>query len=544
MKKISFFTVTALFIIGSAKAQLFISSGSTFFIQPTGVVTVQGDVTGNADIQGGGKVLLKGSANQNVNMNSFTIPNLEIDNTSNATLTGNTRIGSSLLFTNGKILAGNFNLNLADVATVSGMGTSKFVETAGTGQVIKELTANVTSSEIPVGAGTVYRPAFLTTVGTYSSANVGVRVLPVADPSRPVSISDYINAYWPITKTGITGTLNVGAKYDPTDLAGSSLAANLAGYAYAPTDWKSAGETHTPASFLVSVPVTTPYSEVTAIDKFDLVSAKAFLMGPYTGASLMNDNLRTPTNYIPTGDPYRLAAYSANFPHFNNPITESAAGAVFADQVPSTNNIVDWVFLELRDNTTPTGNQVLQTRSALLRKDGLIVDVDGVSPVTFNKIASGNYTLAVRHRNHLGISTDPVTFQHALSDVKSAVALIDFTTATDAQIYGNSSAFALNAGKVLLWSGDVSGNKIIKYTGSNNDPSVVLTQVLAFPANSGGAYNFNGALGYFSGDVNMDSKVKYTGSTNDPSFILTNVLNYPAGNTAYNFAAFASQLPN
>lgn len=59
-------------------AQLFIESGAT--------VTVQGDISSNANIGGTGKILLKGSSTQNVNMNGFTIPNLDIENPLNANL--------------------------------------------------------------------------------------------------------------------------------------------------------------------------------------------------------------------------------------------------------------------------------------------------------------------------------------------------------------------------------------------------------------------------------------------------------------------------
>lgn len=549
MKKLFSLTAFSLFLLsGSVHAQLYISAGSTFFIQPAGVVTVQGDITGLTDIQGGGKVLLKGSALQNVNMNGFIIPNLELDNTANAALTGNTKIGSSLLFTNGKILAGNFNLNLADVATVSGMGTSKFVETSGTGQVIKEMSTNLTSSEIPVGAGTLYRPAFLTTTGT-TGGNAGIRVLPVADPNLPINISDHLNVYWPVTKTGAVGTLNVAGKYDISDVAAGSTQANLFGYYYTPTDWSSAGESHTPASFLVAAPIAAASGDLTGIDKFDLVSTKVFLQGAYAGAGVMNDLLRTSgaggTNQIPLADPYRTAPYGPTaYAHVNNPINEVAAASVFTVQAPTTNNIVDWVFLELRNNTTP-GNTVLQTRSALIRRDGMVVDVDGISPVTFNNIPTGSYTLAVRHRNHLGIATDLVNFQHNFSDVKSGITPVDFTTATNNQIYGDANAFTLNGSTVLLWSGDANNNKTVKYSGSNNDANAVLSQVLGFAGNTSGAYNYNAAIGYFSGDINMDGKVKYAGSNNDSNIILTNVLAYP-GNTsgAYNYSLFTAQLPN
>jgi hypothetical protein len=189
-------------------AQLYINSAQ-LTIQSGASVVVQGDVTSNTDILGAGKLVLKGSANQNVSMSGFSIPNLEIDNTANATLTSNARIGTSMLFTNGKIFAANYNLNLAPAETNSGMGTSKFIETNGTGQVMQELTANVTSKEIPVGMGTNYRPAFLTTSATYSSATAGFKLLGVSDPNKPPMISDYLTAYWPVTRTGITGTVTV-----------------------------------------------------------------------------------------------------------------------------------------------------------------------------------------------------------------------------------------------------------------------------------------------------------------------------------------------
>ena len=144
-KLFNLFLAGGLAIMASpVSAQLFIDN-ATFFIQTGATVTVQGDVTSNTDIQGPGKILLKGTGNQNVNMNGFTIPNLEMDNTANATLTGNARIGTSMLFTNGKIQQGNFNVRLADVATTTGGGANKFFETTGTGQLVKEVSSNLTN---------------------------------------------------------------------------------------------------------------------------------------------------------------------------------------------------------------------------------------------------------------------------------------------------------------------------------------------------------------------------------------------------------------
>jgi len=101
-----------------ASAQLYINNAQ-FYIQTGATVTVQGDVTSNVDIQGAGKVILQGSGNQNVNMGGFSIPNLQINNTNNVTLTGNAGVADSLIFTNGHILLGAFNLAIYFTSSLS-----------------------------------------------------------------------------------------------------------------------------------------------------------------------------------------------------------------------------------------------------------------------------------------------------------------------------------------------------------------------------------------------------------------------------------------
>jgi hypothetical protein len=54
----------------------------------------------------------------------------------------------------------------------------------------------------------------------------------------------------------------------------------------------------------------------------------------------------------------------------------------------------------LRDENDPA--VIVQRRAGLIQRDGDIVDLDGVSPLTFTGGASGNYYVTVRHRNHLG----------------------------------------------------------------------------------------------------------------------------------------------
>ena len=124
----------------------------------------------------------------------------------------------------------------------------------------------------------------------------------------------------------------------------------------------------------------------------------------------MVDELRKITTgpLFPTADPYTqytpdVAPYFDAFVHVNHTTNEVITNplTVLADNGP--NSIVDWVFLELRSKTN--NMLVLATRSALVQRDGDIVDLDGTSEVTFPNSYVDQYYLMVRHRNHLGALT-------------------------------------------------------------------------------------------------------------------------------------------
>lgn len=517
MVKHLFISFFFLFIINAVTAQLTITAANTS-IQTGAVVTVKGDISSTKDIPDMGKILLQGNAVQSVNMNGNSIPNLEVDNSSNVLLTGNARISNALLFTHGKLITGNFNLTLANITSVSGMGTAKFIETNGNGQVFKEISANLNSNEIPVGSGTIYRPAFLTTSGTYNSAKVGVKVSGSSSATKPPMTSDFLKTNWTITQTGISGILNVSGRYDATDISGNE--SNLKAYLYNGTDWSSAIGSINTSSNNVSFPITMASANITAIDKFDLLKAKAFLQGAYNSSTgLMSDNLRTPTILIPLSDPYRTSDYSATFTRVNDGMAEIINPSVLADRASINDNIVDWIFLELRN--TSAGNNIVETRSALIQRDGDIVDVDAISPVTFNNVASGNYTIAIRHRNHLGISTDPSTFTPLLDEKFSTASLVDFTTSN--KIYGGSSAYGVNNGKNFLWGGNANLDGNVKYAGPGNDKDYILSVVL-------GGSGTTQISGYNKADINMDGIVNYSSPNNDKDFLLSKLLSGIATN--------------
>jgi hypothetical protein len=228
------------------------------------------------------------------------------------------------------------------------------------------------------------------------------------------------------------------------------------------------------------------------------VNVKAFLEGPFDGASSMSDALRA-GNHIPTTEPYTGLGYT----HTGGGGGETVAPAVLA--ITGPNAVVDWVAVELRDDADPTA--VLATRSALLQRDGDVVGTSGGGSVVFNQ-PPGNYHVALRHRNHLGVMT-----LAALTFGTSAVN-VDLTSA-------GTLCFGTNARKTagtmqVLWSGDVVRDGTLKYTGTTNDRDPILVTI-------GGTVPTNTLVGYHSDDVNLDAVVKYTGTLNDRDPILVNI---------------------
>ncbi len=506
--------VFLLSIINTSNAQLVINGGS-MTIQSGAVVAVQGDLTSTTDILGAGKILLNGTNSQQVNTNGFAITNLEVSNAANIVLAGNTKVSGSLIFINGRIQTGNNNFILGSTAVVTGASTGKFIETNGTGQLRKEITA-AGNVNLPVGSGTNYMPLqYQVSGGTFSAnAYVGTQLVSGAHPKKPIRASDFIEAYWKPLYSGITGsTVNVIGTYaDGAIVTGSEALLN--GLKYDGINWSlSAVPVNTTTNAVTFSNVPPAGNDLYVMNKFLLASAKVFLQGAFDGVT-MNDNLRA-LNLIPLNDPYRAAPYSTFYTQMNNSTAEIAAASVFSNK-GTNDNIVDWIFLELRN---PSGT-LLQTRSALVQKDGDIVDIDGVNPVFFKNLDAANYVVTVRHRNHLGLSSDLTNYQKALSVANPTVGnMYDFTTATDSQIYGNSAAYGTNGALKLMWGGNANFNASTQYTGPSNDRVYLLSTELLGNSSSviSGVYR--------SGDLNMNGTIRYTGPSNDQVFLLTNVLN-------------------
>jgi hypothetical protein len=230
-----------------------------------------------------------------------------------------------------------------------------------------------------------------------------------------------------------------------------------------------------------------------------LVNARVFLQGPYCYGS-MSTALNCPClGYLPLVQPY-------SGPPWNYGGTESVSSGFFANH----SSIVDWILLELRDGSSPSGN-TLGRRAAFIKNNGSIVDIDGSSPVTFTGLSVlANYYLVVRHRNHLSVmSANPIAVNFSSGRFE-----YDFTTGLS-KYYGGDAA-SLGGGIYGMYAGDVNGDGILKYNAANNDRSLIYVRI-------GGASVNATVSGYFPEDVNMDGTVKYNAASNDRAIIFINV---------------------
>ncbi|MES2772752.1 MAG: ice-binding family protein [Bacteroidota bacterium] len=282
---------------------------------------------------------------------------------------------------------------------------------------------------------------------------------------------------------------------------------------------------------------------------------KVLLQGAVLGntvglESTMRDSLRsniTGTRFIPDTDPYTSnITYSGLFTKVGdglNAIYQTVLSPATMFDSRGTSSAVDWVFIELRNKIDPA--IVLGTRSAIMQRDGTVVDINGSSDIRFLSLLSDDYYVAVRHRNHLGAMTATALPSASFN----SATVVDFTIMTDADLWNNAGYDGLEQailpdGKRALWAGNANGDNKVKYQGGTNDRTLMQSDVINFINNTTLNINYDLAYGYFQGDINMDSKVKYQGGSSDRTILQSIVLGYLL-NTSFsvNYDLFLQQLP-
>lgn len=219
---------------------------------------------------------------------------------------------------------------------------------------------------------------------------------------------------------------------------------------------------------------------------------KIFLQGAWAGADTMASTLNK------AGLISHAQAYNS-FPW-------DYAGTESVSVFPA--NMTDWVLVELRSSI----DTIVARRAGILLSNGMVVDTNGQAGILFDAPA-GNYYIAVHHRNHLPLMSRSKVW---LPDTT----LYNFTDTLSFPIYGNC-VIDVTSGISAMISGDLNHDGQLKYSGSNNDRSLVLQKILSIV---GGTSITATTSGYHQEDLNMNGQVKYSGAGNDPSLIIQNIV--------------------
>ncbi|HRY98284.1 MAG TPA: cohesin domain-containing protein [Bacteroidales bacterium] len=228
------------------------------------------------------------------------------------------------------------------------------------------------------------------------------------------------------------------------------------------------------------------------------VKARLFLQSAWNGSG-MGTNLNT-GGYLPLAQPYNVSPWNY-------------AGAETLASIPS--GMVDWVLVELRDIVD--GATVVERRAALLMSDGSILHTDLTNEIPFD--SAGSYYVVIDHRNHMPVmSANPKPIPDTT--------LVDFSN--PANLYGGTaSAINLAGGIYGMIAGDLNKDRVIRYSGPNNDRVLILSRIAA---QTGSSVITTMVNGYFKEDVSMNGQIRYSGPQNDPSRISGNLITLTGSN--------------
>lgn len=199
----------------------------------------------------------------------------------------------------------------------------------------------------------------------------------------------------------------------------------------------------------------------------------ALLQGPFSSGS-MSTTLNT-NNFIPLTQPYNAAPWNYS-------------GTEMVASIPS--GVVDWVLVELRKGTA--SSSTVQKRACFILSNGKIVDLDGISPVSFYDASDNSYYIVIRHRNHLAVmSANSLSLSSSLSGnyLTGIDSVYNFSTA-QTQAFGTNAMSSLTGGVFGLIAGDGNANGGVNIADRN-----LVWRVQ------------NGTIGYLSGDFDLNSGV-------------------------------------
>ena len=227
MKKLSCFLLFYTAVL-FASAQIDVTNNGIFYISGSAdTVTVAGNFTNASSASltnngrfyakqnytnnqastpvGTGELTLNGTAAQSISTTS-TSPfyKLTVNKaTESATLSSAVTINNTLTLTAGKLSLANYDLTIANSATISGAGSGSYIVAVGNG-VLKQQVTSSGSKIFPVGTSAAYTPVTVALSMLSTTDVFNVRMLPavyVNGTSGSTINSNAVNATWMVSET-------------------------------------------------------------------------------------------------------------------------------------------------------------------------------------------------------------------------------------------------------------------------------------------------------------------------------------------------------
>jgi hypothetical protein len=520
MKKFSLLiagALTALFV----NAQLKVTSGATITITGNAIVFCGGDVTNDAggtitnngklEVQGNfsnagtyntttadDSLILSGNTNVTLNGGSSVLTNLWINKASASNevkLAGTTFLSGKLDYTEG-----NFTTDpiVNPAYLFSAPATATFSFAAG-----KEITGSVRRTGWANGAMSVFNQPNMqvTTAGGTAPADFTVTMIPQSGGGDPTGAEREVKRKFNFSQTGGTGfTTDLRYPYLDAEL-NTNTEGNLVPWQNVTSVWNGrlTPVTRDGTSNYVS---TTGLSTTEIANEWKLadpkytMNATALLRGPWNGS-----NMNTSMN---SGG--LLDASALNQPYNTTPFNYTGTESVSAGFFAANPNIVDWALVELRmpasglpaDATSAT---IVGRKAGFFLNNGTIVDLDGVTPLSFDINKQGAGFMVVRHRNHLGV------LSVSLPSNATGSYTNDFRPLANSYKDPGASTdpVVLLSGGVHygMWSGDANKNGVVNAT----DVSAVKSAIAS------------SSTGYLLTDANLSNSINAT----DVSLVKTTI---------------------
>lgn len=415
-KKIFLIFLTGLTFI-TGKSQL-VNDGATITIQAGASIVCLGNVEnknsgtitndGKLEVRGNflnsatytsttldDSLLLTGSGNVTLNGGSSVYTNLWINKTNPTdfvTLTASISVSGKLDYDQGTFTTDP----IANPSYLFSAPVSAVFDITGT----KEIIGRVRRTGWANGAAVVFNQPNMqvTTSGGTAPTDFTVTMIPESAGGDPTLAEREVKRKFGFVHTGGSGfTANIRYPYLDPEL-NTNTEANLVPWQLVSSVWNGrlTPVTRDGSSNYVSttgLTIAELANEWKLADPRYTMIATALLRGSWTAGPNMTTSLNS-GGIIPLSQPYNVTP-------FNYTGTENVAS------IPNA-NIVDWVLLELRKPTSGLPQDALSgtligRKAGFLLNNGSVVDLDGVTPISFDINKQGAAFMAVRHRNHLGV---------------------------------------------------------------------------------------------------------------------------------------------